>query len=72
MMSCTPESSSTITISEAQPCGVRPCNASMTTLSRLIIPNAAMLMPKIVLSRSGIIEKFKAIAINNRINLATV
>ena len=65
--SCTPASTSTATISDAQPCGgLSEMIASSTTMTAASAPSAPKAMPNRVASRSGITEKLRNIESHSR------
>ena len=64
--SCTPESSNTAAISEAQPGGGDQSSASPIAIATPTAPNALKAKPVIVLIRRGITEKLTNMFIHNR------
>ena len=66
-ISCTPASTSTATISDAQPCGGLFSEiASATTMMAASAPSRPKAMPNNVAKRSGITEKFRNIDSHSR------
>ena len=72
-ISCTPASTSTATISEAQPWGgLWEEIASTTTMTAASAPSRPKTMPNRVAKRSGITEKFRNIDSHSRNRRAIV
>ena len=71
--SCTPASTSTATISDAQPCGgLSEKIASTMTMTAASAPSAPKPMPNSVASRSGITEKLRNIDSHSRTSRRSV
>src|SRR6516165_101088 len=64
--SCTPESSSTAAISEAQPAGGEKSSASPSAIATPTAPSALKAKPVTVLIRRGITEKFTNMFVHKR------
>jgi hypothetical protein len=70
--SCTPESSNTVAIIEAQPGGGDEKSASAIAIAIPAAPNALNVKPVTVLIRRGITEKLTNMFIHNRKSRRTV